>query len=55
MAVTGKHVDDSVEVAMFHVEFDNTALDLLDVDHIGHFQLVVSVTACNYSTNQCIV
>jgi hypothetical protein len=24
---------------MFHVEFDNAALDLLDVDHVGHFQL----------------
>jgi len=33
VTVTGQHVYDSVEVAMFHVEFDNAAMDLLDVDH----------------------
>jgi hypothetical protein len=25
---------------MFHVEFNNTALDLLDVDHVWHFRTV---------------
>jgi hypothetical protein len=38
MAVAGQHVYDSVEVAVFHVEFNNTAVDLLDVDHVGHFR-----------------
>jgi hypothetical protein len=28
-----QHGDDSVEVAVFHVEFNNAALDVLDVDH----------------------
>jgi hypothetical protein len=35
MTVAGQHVDDSVEVAMFHVEFNNTAVNLLNVDHVG--------------------
>jgi hypothetical protein len=39
MAIPRQHVDDSVEVAMFHVEFNNTAVNLLDVDHVGISEL----------------
>jgi hypothetical protein len=40
VTVADKHVDDGVEVAMFHVEFNNAALDLLDVDHVCNFRAV---------------
>jgi hypothetical protein len=35
MTVRRQQGDDGVEVAVLHIEFDNTALDVLYVSHVG--------------------
>ncbi len=37
MAVGHQHVYDRIQIAMFHVEFDEAALDFLDIGHIVVF------------------
>jgi hypothetical protein len=41
MAVPRQHLDDGVEVAMFHVQFNNPAVDVLCVGHGLLFQTVL--------------
>jgi hypothetical protein len=41
VAVADQHFYDSVEVAMFNVEFDKAALDVLYVVHVVLFQTVL--------------
>jgi hypothetical protein len=49
MAVPSQHLDDSVEVAMFHVQFNNPAMDVLCVRHGLLFQAVLLQKRCGAS------
>jgi hypothetical protein len=41
VSVEDQHVYDRIQVAMFHVEFDQAALDFLDVSHDVVFRTVL--------------
>ena len=38
--VQGQHVYDSIQVAMFHIEFDQAALDFEGIIHVWHSRQV---------------
>jgi hypothetical protein len=41
VSIQNQHVYDRIQVAMFHVEFDQAALDFLDISHGVVFRTVL--------------